>query len=89
MPTAVVAHLDMEEGSHVRDACRLLHVVRHDHDRVVVLQFVHEILDTGRRDRVEGRARLVHQEHVRFDGQRARDAESLLLPAGESERHSP
>ena len=50
------------------------------------LQLVHEILDARRRDRVQRGARLVHEQHVRLDGQRPRDAESLLLAAGESER---
>ena len=34
-----------------------------------------------RRDRVERRGRLVHQDHVRLDGEAARDAEPLLLAA--------
>src|SRR6478736_10465052 len=33
---AVVLELDGEEGGHVRDARRLLHVVRDDHDRVAL-----------------------------------------------------
>ena len=42
---AVLAHLDAEEGRHVGDTRRLLHVVRDDHDRVLVLQLVDEVLD--------------------------------------------
>ena len=45
---------DAEEGGHVRDPRRLLHVVRDDHDRVLLLQLVHQVLDLGGRDRVEG-----------------------------------
>ena len=37
------------------------------------------------RDRVERRGRLVHQDHVGLDGDRAGDAEPLLLAAGEAE----
>ena len=48
------------------------------------LQLVHQVLDRRRRDRVEGRGRLVHQEHLGLDGEAARDAEPLLLPAGEA-----
>ncbi len=40
MPATVLAQLHVEERRHVRDARRLLHVVRHDHDRVVPLQLV-------------------------------------------------
>ena len=83
---AVVMHFDREERRHVCDAGRLLHIVRHDDDRVLALQVVHEILDPRCRDRVERRRRLVHQDDVRLGGERARDAEPLLLAAGEPER---
>src|SRR5712691_1391847 len=83
---AVAADLDAEERGHVRDAGGLLHVVRDDHDRVVALQVVEELLDARGRDRVEGGGRLVHQDHVRLDGERTRDAQALLLPAGKAER---
>ena len=51
-----------------------------------LLELVDQVLDARRRDRVERRGRLVHQDHVRLDGERARDAEALLLAAGEPER---
>ena len=38
------------------------------------------------RDRVERRARLVHQDHVGLDREAARDAQPLLLPARERVR---
>src|SRR5437762_1845401 len=68
------------EARVVGHAGRLLHVVSHDDDRVAVLQLEHQLLDLRRGDGIEGRARLVHQEHVRLDRDRARDAEPLLLP---------
>ena len=83
---ARLVHLDREERRHVRDAGRLLHVVRHDHDRVVALELVHQVLDPGGRDRVERRRGLVHQDHVGLDREAAGDAEPLLLAAGETER---
>src|SRR3989337_2457150 len=52
-----------EEGGHVRDAGSLLHVVRHNHDGVVLLQLLHELLDAQRGQWVEGAARLVHEDH--------------------------
>ena len=70
----------------VGDARGLLHVVRHDHDCVLILQRVHQLLDPLRCDRVERRGRLVEQQHLRLDRDRARDAEPLLLAAGERER---
>src|SRR6478672_1233621 len=69
----------------VGHARRLLHVVGDDHDRVVALELVDELLDLERRDRVERRAGLVHQDHLGLDGDRARDAEPLLLAAGEAD----
>ena len=61
------------------------HVVRHDHDR-----FLHPGLDRPElgaqlraRDRIERAEGLVHQQHRRVRGQRARDANTLPLAAGE------
>ena len=84
-PVPVLADLDAEERGHVRDARGLLHVVRDDHDRVLALELVDQVLDARRRDRIERRGRLVHEDHVRLDRERARDAEALLLAAGEPE----
>ena len=42
----------------------------------------------GGRDRVEGRSRLVHQEHLGLDREGPGDAEPLLLAAGEVEARS-
>jgi hypothetical protein len=46
---------------------------------VYSLELVDEVLDRERRDRVERRARLVHEQHLRLDGDRTGDAEALLL----------
>ena len=75
-----------EKRGDVRDARRLLHVVRDDDDRVAALQLVNQLLDPLGRDRVERRRRFVHQQDLGLDRQRARDAETLLLAAGERER---
>src|SRR5688500_9216313 len=75
--------LDVEESRVVRDARRLLHVVRHDYHRVALLQLVHGVLDLLGRDRVERARRLVHQDHLWLHRQGARDAKTLLLAAGE------
>ena len=61
----------------------LLHVVGDDHDRYARLELVDQLLDLQRRDRVERRARLVHQDHLGLDRERARDAQPLLLAAGQ------
>src|ERR1035438_2255844 len=78
---AVLTH--EQERAVVRDASGLLHVVRHDDDRDALLQFGHQSFDLQRRDRVQCRRRLVHQEDLGVHSEGARDAESLLLTTGE------
>src|SRR4051794_39111276 len=75
---------EVEEGRVLRDPGCLLHVVGHDHDRVVGLELVDQVLDRGGGDRVERRARLVHQQHLRLDRDGPGDAQALLLTAGEA-----
>src|SRR5271165_3660591 len=67
------------EGRAIGHAGGLLHVVGHDHDRHSVLELVDQLLDLERGHRVERRGRLVHQDHLRLDRERAGDAEALLL----------
>src|SRR4051794_36242839 len=81
----LVIQLDREERRLVRHARRLLHVVRDDHDRELLLELEHEVLDLAGRDGVERGTGLVHEDHVRVDRQAARDAEPLLLAAGHPE----
>src|SRR3954470_23450659 len=82
-----LVELDQVAAQHerglLRDARRLLHVVRDDDDRVALLELGDELLDAQRGDRVKRRARLVHKDHLGLDGDRARDAEALLLAARE------
>src|SRR5215471_7755503 len=70
-----------EEAGPLRHPRRLLHVVRDDRDGEVLFQVQHELLDLRGRDRIEGRAGLVHEQDLRLNGQRPRDAEPLLLTA--------
>src|SRR5438477_246139 len=57
-----------EETGFIRYACSLLHVMSHDDNRVVLLQIVDQFLDFGRRDRIERRRRLVHQQYLGLYG---------------------
>ena len=86
--SSVVALLDqvaeVEERRLLADARRLLHRVGDDDDGEVLAQLVDQLLDDGGRDRIERRARLVHQDDFGRDGDGARDAEALLLAAGEA-----
>ena len=52
--------------------------MRHDHDRVVLLELIDEFLDALGRDGVQRRGRLVHQEYRRPCGQGTGNAEALL-----------
>src|ERR1700687_1365279 len=58
---------------------RLLHVLRHDHDRIPLFEFLHEFFDAKRRDRIECRGRLIHQDYFGLDGERTGQAQPLLL----------
>src|SRR6202035_2767098 len=73
----------IHEGGLVGDARRLLHVVGDDRDRVVLGQFLDQLLDLGGRDRIERRAGLVEQDHFGPHRDRAGDAEPLLLSSGQ------
>src|SRR6476620_5984531 len=75
-----------EERSVIGHARRLLHVMRHDYDRVVRLQLVDELLDALRGDRVERGRRLVHQQDLWLHRQRTGNTETLLLTARERQR---
>src|SRR5476651_1839317 len=75
----------VEESGRVSDARCLLQVVGHDDDGQVLPQLVDQFFDLRGRDRVQRACRLVHQEHVGTNRQRSRDAEPLLLAAGERE----
>src|SRR5436190_18876637 len=66
-PAALDQLAEPEEGRDVRDAGRLLHVVRHDDDRIARLELINQLLDALRGDRVERRRGLVHQDDFRFD----------------------
>src|ERR1022692_4286524 len=66
------------EFSHARG---LLHIMGHDDHGVMLLQLKYEFLDFTGRDGIQGRGRLIHQQHFGLDRQGARDAQPLLLPA--------
>ena len=61
------------------------HVMRDDDDGVILLELVDQLLDLGGGDRIECRARLVEQDHLRLDGDRARNAQPLLLTPGKAQ----
>ena len=61
----------------------LLHVVGDDDDRVSFFSSAMSSSIWSVRDRVEGRAGLVHEDDLGLDGHRPRDAEPLLLAARE------
>ena len=64
--------------SATRIACCMLWVTR---AMVLALELEHQFLNAPRGDRVEGRARLVHEQHRRLRCDRARNAQALLLAA--------
>lgn len=74
-----------EKRGLIRNAVRLLHVVRDDDDGVLGLEFAQKFLDLKGGDRVERGGWLIKQDHIRICGERTGDAESLLLATGEAE----
>src|SRR4051812_7185376 len=76
---------EIHEGGLVGNARGLLHVMGDDGDGVVFRQFLDQFLDSGGRNRVERRARLVEQYHFGTHRDGARNAQPLLLPAGQAE----
>ena len=76
---------DAEHRDLVAELDRLVDVVGDEHDRLAQLglqpeELVLQALADHRVDRAE---RLVHQQHGRVGGQRAGDADALLLATGE------
>src|SRR5450830_86892 len=76
---------EIHERGEVGHARGLLHVVGDDGDGIVVLEPVDELFDLGGGDRVERRTRLIEQDYLRPNRDRARDAQPLLLAAGQRE----
>ena len=70
----------------VGDPERLLHIVRNHDYRHVLFEFEAKFLYLAGGYGVERACRLVHKQNLRFDGERAGDAKSLLLTARQSER---
>src|SRR5262249_30246370 len=74
-----------EEAGKIRDARRLLHVVRHNHDGVVLLQLENQIFDLGSGDGIERGSRLVHEHNFWLDGEGPGNAQPLLLSSGKAD----
>ena len=76
---------DPEHGDLVAELDGLVDVVGDEDDGLAELALQPEelLLQLVADDRVDGAERLVHQHHRRVGGQRAGDADALLLAAGE------
>src|SRR5215216_2457288 len=75
---------EIEERGVIGAARRLLHVVRHDRDAVVGLELGDQLLNALGRNRIEGGGRLVEQQDLGANCDRAGDAQPLLLAAGQA-----
>lgn len=74
----------VKEGRLVGDTLGLLHVVSHDDKGELAAQLGNEIFNAGGGDGIERGTGLIHEENARLQSHGARDAESLLLTAGEA-----
>src|SRR2546423_4872008 len=59
---------------------RLLHIMRHDHDRVALSEFPNQFFYLKGRNGIERRSSLVHKQNLIVNGQRTGDPQSLMLP---------
>src|SRR5215216_3728513 len=75
----------VHERGLVGDTRSLLHVVGDDRDGVVLGKLLDQLLHLGSRDRVQRRARLVEQDHLGPHGDGSRNAQPLLLAAGQAQ----
>ena len=75
----------VHDGDVVAETDRLLHVVGDEDDRrrKLALDRLEVVLRLAADQRIEGAERLVHQQQSRLGGERARDADALLLAAGQ------
>src|SRR5437016_9241388 len=71
--------LRKHESGEVTHPRGLLHIMGHDRDREIALQLADQLLDAVRRDRIQRRTWLVHQDDLRLHRKRPRDAQPLLL----------
>src|ERR1700704_400874 len=77
---------EVHERHAVGHAVGLLEVVGDDHDRQLAAELADQLLDRLRGAGIERRARLVHQQHLRPQRDRAGNAQPLLLATGEAQR---
>src|SRR5260221_10558893 len=71
----------VEESGPLRHAGRLLHVVGDNDDGEPLAQLMNQLLDLGRRDRIQRRGRFVQQKDLGTDRDGAGNAQALLLAA--------
>ena len=82
---AALDYFAAEHENHpVGDALSLRHIMCYDDDGVALFELKDEILDLFGRRRIERRTGLIHEDHPRLIGKRARQAQPLLLSAGKT-----
>ena len=67
----------------VRTTRSLLHVVSNDNDGVILLQLGDQLFNAPGGNRIQRGARFIEQQHFRANSDTARNAQTLLLTAGE------
>ena len=83
-----IVHFDqlaeMKVSGAMRDPGRLLQRVRDDGDGVIFRQLRDQLFDPRGGDGIQRGTGFVHQDHLRIDGDRAGNAQPLLLTAGQA-----
>src|SRR6202022_2267661 len=73
-----------KEAGKLRHTGSLLHVVGHNHDGESFLELEDKLFDLAGGNGIERRAGLVHQKHLRLNGDRTGNAQALLLASGKA-----
>ena len=71
----------VHEGGVVGHARGLLHVVGHDQDRVLALEFLDQLFDATGGDRIQRGGRFIEKEYAGLERHRAGDAQALRQAA--------
>src|SRR5660398_209749 len=81
----ILIHLSIEKGGLIQDPCGLLHVMSDYDYGIVLFQLLHQILNPHGGNGIQSRRRLIHEDDIGLHRNCPSNAETLLLPSGQSQ----
>src|SRR5660398_213916 len=81
----ILIHLSIEKGGLIRDPCGLLQVMSDYDYGIVLFQLLHQILNPHGGNGIQSRRRLIHEDDIGLHRNCPSNAETLLLPSGQSQ----